>query len=407
MSTSSKARENDPTPGMSDLLGQAAWRRWTVASLSSRLPLSMSLLAFVLAGQQSLDSVAKGSILAGLIALVAGLLGPWAGRRLDRTEVRRALQRRLLAAGALMVVFAALVHFRAGFPALIVTVVLVGGCLAGMMAGFRSLLLVVVETASRRHSHFVESMMVEFGYAVGPLVVSGLYFVANLETVLCAMAAVFVVSAFLLRRVPEMFVEQVVRPERVHGESRATLLIAAMGFAVSVAFSMVEGCVALRMPSVGLVPSAAGPFLLLLGMSSCIGGLFVSFRPLSLKRRRVTASLLLIALALTLQPVAWASTPLWLGASLIFASLPLVPLNGLLWSVLETQASPTNRGSLFAVFGTASMVGGGVGVSLAGVVSSAVSPSTPALTASTIFAMLGAAVLLQLAFRRLFLAGQV
>ena len=54
---------------MSDLLSQTAWRRWTVASLLSRLPISMGLLAFVLAGQQSLDSAAQGSVLAGLLGL--------------------------------------------------------------------------------------------------------------------------------------------------------------------------------------------------------------------------------------------------------------------------------------------------------------------------------------------------
>ena len=76
---------------MATLLSQSAWRRWTIASLLSRLPMSMALLAFVLAGQQSLDSAAKGSVLAGLMSFTAGLLGPWAGRRLDRTEVRKAL----------------------------------------------------------------------------------------------------------------------------------------------------------------------------------------------------------------------------------------------------------------------------------------------------------------------------
>ena len=385
--------------GMSDLLSQTAWRRWTVASLLSRLPISMGLLAFVLAGQQSLDSAAQGSVLAGLLGFVAGLLGPWAGRRLDRTEVRRALQRRLLGAAIMMCAFATLVHFRAGFAALAVTVVVMGAFLAGMMAGFRSLLLVVVESATRRHSHFVESMMVEFGYAIGPLIVSGVYLVTNLETVLYVMAGVFVLSAYLMRRIPEMFVEQVVKPERGSGVTRSTLRIAALGFAVSLTFSLTEGSVSLRMPSIGLETSASGPFLLLLGLGSCIGGLYVSFRPITVGPKRLTAGVLLLAFALTLQPLAWASSPLWLGASLLIASLPLVPLTGLLSSLIEVHAGPNNRGTLFAVFVTASMVGAGTGVSLAGIISTTLSPTAPALVSSAAFAMLGLAVLTQVAWR--------
>jgi hypothetical protein len=384
---------------MSDLLSQTAWRRWTVASLLSRLPISMGLLAFVLAGQQSLHSAAQGSVLAGLLGFVAGLLGPWAGRRLDRAEVRRALQRRLLGAGSMMCAFATLVHFRAGFAVLAVTVVVMGAFLAGMMAGFRSLLLVVVESATRRHSHFVESMMVEFGYAIGPLIVSGLYLVTNLETVLYVMAGVFVLSAYLMRRIPEMFVEQVVKPERGSGVTRSTLRIAALGFAVSLAFSLTEGSVSLRMPSIGLETSASGPFLLLLGLSSCIGGLYVSLRPITVGPKRLTAGVLLLAFALTLQPLAWASSPLWLGASLLIASLPLVPLTGLLSSLIEVHAGPNNRGSLFAVLVTASMVGAGTGVSLAGFISTTLSPNAPAMVSSAAFAMLGSAVLTQVAWR--------
>lgn len=384
---------------MSDLLSQTAWRRWTVASLLSRLPISMGLLAFVLAGQQSLDSGAQGSVLAGLLGFVAGLLGPWAGRRLDRTEVRRALQRRLLGAASMMCAFATLVHFRAGFAVLAVAVVVMGAFLAGMMAGFRSLLLVVVESATRRHSHFVESMMVEFGYAIGPLIVSGLYLVTNLETVLYVMAGVFVLSAYLMRRIPEMFVEQVVKPERGSGVTRSTLRIAALGFAVSLAFSLTEGSVSLRMPSIGLETSASGPFLLLLGLSSCIGGLYVSFRPITVGPKRLTAGVLLLAFALTLQPLAWASSPLWLGASLLIASLPLVPLTGLLSSLIEVHAELNNRGTLFAVFVTASMVGAGTGVSLAGFISTTLSPNSPAMVSSAAFAVLGLAVLTQVAWR--------
>jgi predicted MFS family arabinose efflux permease len=134
-------------------------------------------------------------------------------------------------------------------------------------------------------------------------------------------------------------------------------------------------------------------------LSSCIGGLYVSFRPITVGPKRLTAGVLLLAFALTLQPLAWASSPLWLGASLLIASLPLVPLTGLLSSLIEVHAGPNNRGTLFAVFVTASMVGAGTGVSLAGIISTTLSPNAPALVSSAAFAMLGLAVLTQVAWR--------
>jgi len=392
---------DDPTePAVAELFSQPAWRRWTAASLLSRLPVSMALLAFVLAGQQSLESAAQGSVLAGLIGFVAGLLGPWAGRRLDRTEVRAALQRRLVVAGLMMGVVAALVHQRAGFLSLIVAVVIMSAALAGMMAGFRSLLLVVVQTSVRGHSHYVESMMVEFGYAVGPLIVTGIYLATNIEVVLSSMSAIFLVAAILLRKIPEMFVEQVVHTDPGFAVSRTTLRVAALGFAVSTGFGIVEGSVALRMSSIGLPTSSSGPFLLLLGVGSCIGGMYVSLRPMRTSRRRLRAGQLLIAFAVTLQPYAWASTTLGLGASLIVASIPLVPLNRLLSSLIEAEAGPNNRSTLFAVFLTAIMVGGGVGVALGGVLSSTLAPTGPALISSTLYAAMGSIILIQAVFRR-------
>src|SRR5215831_16318203 len=78
----------DVRDGIAGLVSQRAWQRWTLSSFLARLPISMSLLGLVLAGQAATGSLATGARLAGFTTLCAGLIGPLRGRLLDRREMR-------------------------------------------------------------------------------------------------------------------------------------------------------------------------------------------------------------------------------------------------------------------------------------------------------------------------------
>src|SRR5215469_3633125 len=96
--------------GIAGLVTQRTWQRWTLSSFLARLPISMSLLGLVLAGQAATGSLATGARLAGFTTLCAGLFGPLRGRLLDRGELRAALQRSCFVYCGLLTVFAICVH---------------------------------------------------------------------------------------------------------------------------------------------------------------------------------------------------------------------------------------------------------------------------------------------------------
>jgi hypothetical protein len=307
--------------------------------------------------------------------------------------MRRVLRRNCLIAALFMVVFTVLVWVEAPFPALLAAAVALGVTLAGMFAGFRALLYVVVTSASRRHAHFVESMMVEFGYGVGPVVVGGAYFVAGVEAALLAMAACFVAATLLLRRVPAM----PPIPSAVSGRprmSRSLVALSGLGLCASAGFGLVEGSVALRMGELGWPASASAAYLLLLSIGSCIGGLVVSMRPLQPARPLLAVAGLLLVFAVTVLPQALCDGPIWYALFLPIASLPLVPLTGLASSLLEAQLGAENRGAAFGLFLTGCTVGGGFGVAMAGVIAGLTRPDVASLAASALYAVVGCGALI-------------
>src|SRR5919202_1672317 len=74
-----------------DLLGDPAWRPWTLVSAISRLPNAVAPLALVIVGRYATGSFADGALLAGAYAFPQALAAPWLGRLLDRRDRRRGL----------------------------------------------------------------------------------------------------------------------------------------------------------------------------------------------------------------------------------------------------------------------------------------------------------------------------
>jgi hypothetical protein len=169
------------------LVTQRTWQRWTLSSFLARLPISMSLLGLVLAGQAATGSLATGTRLAGFTTLCAGLIGPLRGRLLDRGELRAGLQRSCLVHCGLLTPFAVCVHFKADVLVLYAPCAAIAYSVSGIWGGFRALLVAAVSPERLRRAHFVESLMVEVSYGAGPLLVTGLAVVGGAVTVLAGM----------------------------------------------------------------------------------------------------------------------------------------------------------------------------------------------------------------------------
>lgn len=358
----------------------------------ARLPTSMALLAFQLAGLHAVGSLAKGAQLAGVSSLAAGAAGPWRGGWLDRREMRSGLQVSCFAAGVVMASLTGAVAMRASFPVLLVLVTALGAAVGGVWGGFRALLLPSVPASLLRQAHFAESLSTEIGYGLGPLVVTGVALVFGVVTALALMSVIFFGAVLALKWVPELPPTAVPR-QRVPRPSRSILVICGVGALLSLGFGMVEGNVPARMTEYGLRPDQAGVFLVLLAIGSVIGGAVVSLRPIQSKRPVLIASGLFALFGLLIVPSTLAPRAWMFGVCLLIVSLMLVPLNGLGAAEIETRLSGAGRGRVFALYLATVQIGGGVGVTLNGVLLSYVNASRVPLVAAALYTMIAAVLL--------------
>lgn len=370
------------------LIVHRPWRLWTLASLLARIPISMSLLAFMLASEEAGGSLEQGATLAGVMTFTAGLLGPWSGRRLDRRELRGGLQRRCFMLGVSLLLLAAAFHATASLPVMVAAAAVCGYSLAGLWGGFRALLLVVVKPEHLRQAHYVESLMIEVGYGLGPLSIGLLIGWTEPIVGLLVLASFPFVAAAILTKVTSLDASPPNRRQAPWRQPHLALiyLVAAV---LGVAFGAIESNVASRMEGYGLSASSGGIFLGLLATGSCIGGLVVSIRPLRSAQPIRTAGALavgfgLLVLPSTLAPNAWAY-----GACLLFASVLLVPLNGLCAAELEARGGHAQRAEVFAYLMAATMMGSGLGSVLNGAVSGRTSPKVVPLIAVVVLVVLG------------------
>ncbi|HUZ55176.1 MAG TPA: hypothetical protein VMU94_21955 [Streptosporangiaceae bacterium] len=352
--------------GIGGLVTQRSWQRWTLSSFLARLPISMSLLGLVLAGQAATGSLATGARLAGFMTFCAGLIGPLRGRLLDRGEMRTALQRSCFVYCGLLLLFAICVHFKADVVVLYTLCAAIAYSICGIWGGFRALLVAAVSPERLRRAHFVESLMVEVSYGAGPLLVTGLALLGGAVTVLAGMALIAFLAGLSLFGVVRLHPCPTARTHILRRRKDIRVLVA-LAFCLGLGFGTFESNVTQRMPQYGLSPDLGGLFLLLLALGSMTGGVAVSLRPIRRHRTALKASSLFAIFAMLMIPSALAPTAGMFAVCLLFASLMLVPINGLGSSELEARIGEARRAEAFSSFLAATMIGGGVGGMLNGV----------------------------------------
>ncbi len=368
------------------LFGERRWRRWTVASFLCRFPQPMSLLAFQIAGLRVTGSIGKGALLVGITGF-CGLLGPWAGRKRDRGSMRRRLQASCFTASAALGAMAVLVGVKAPFLLVVACAIVQGSAIAGTWSGFRALLVRVLPGEHLHQAHFVESLMVEIGYGVGPLVVTAIVVVGNVTDALVIMAVTEFAGALTLQLVPDLDGRTLPTPPTSHADFplRDIILICSLALAFSLGFALIETNIPARMHQYGLAADQAGVFMALLATGSCIGGLAVSIWPLSRARLVLQAAALFALFGLLSLPSALAGSVLVFLLVLPFNSLPHVPLSGLGAATIEQHVGIRNRGEAFGYFNAATRLGSGLGATLNGVLLGVLGAATIPLIASGIF----------------------
>ena len=351
--------------GVGALVRQPLWRRWMVAALLGRLPITMTLLALVLVGERVSGSLAVGAQLAGVATVTAGIAAPLRGRQLDRGGLRNGLRNAALLTAAVLVGQAAAVLAGVPLPVYYVLAAAQGASFAALSGGFRALLVPVVAPEHLQRANVLESVLVEIAFIAGPSLAGILALLVGSVGVLLAMAAAAVTSALLVMTLPDVpgGVEAgSIAPWRVPAAAPAYLLALSMGVAVG----LLEAALPPRATELGLAAATAGPLLALTSGGSALGGLAAAARRDHRRHQARVAVVLLVVFGALVIGLAATSSVIGAGIWLFALGVPIAPLNALGTLRIQDSLAPSRLGEGFALYTSMILVGAGIGQSLTG-----------------------------------------
>ena len=383
------------------LLRSPRFRRWALANLFARLPLTMNLLALVLVGEQVTGSLATGATLAGILTFTSGLLAQPRGRWLDRRELRSGLRRDLLLSAVGMLALAVAAAVRAPVWTLGVLAAVEGVASAALLGGFRALLVPTVSAEEIEPANALDAVFVEVAFVAGPAVAGGAALVISPIGVLVVEAAAFAVAAVLLAglptRAPAVDIHRAgPAPLRTRGATSVYLLAPGIGLTLGAW----EATMPARLTTFGWEAAAAGPLLALTALGSGLAGLAAANQRDPLRHGRLLAAVLLLAFAATFVPTAIAPSIVVLGVALLLVGVPIAPLNALGGLALQRIVAVPRQAEGFALYPAMILIGAGSGQALAGVALRVMTPPTLIMLLAAVPAALGLTVLAAVARRR-------
>ncbi len=374
---------------MRALLQSRSFRRWAVANLFARLPLTMQLLALVLAGEAATGSLAVGAQLAGVATVATGAAGLWRGRQLDLRDLRSGLQRHLLAGAAGMAAIAVAVALEAPVPVLFAVAIATAVASAAVLGGFRALLVPAIERDQLPQANALDAVFVEVAFVSGPAVAGVLALVVGPVAVLGVMGAALVVAAVLIRGLPTRAAPEAglvgTSPLRTPGARS----LYAFWLLAGVPLGFLDATMPARAAELGLDAAVAGPLLAFTAAGSGLAGVIAAATHKDpLRRPRILGAALFGAFALLILPVSVVGSVVALAVALFALGTPIAPLNALGSLVMQHTLPPDRRAEGFTLLTSAILIGAGAGQALSGVLLTRASPGALMAAAATIPAAL-------------------
>jgi MFS family permease len=347
------------TTTFAGLVRHRPWQAWIPASFLARLPQAMLLLSWVVVGDARAGSLTLGATLAGVASIAACAIAPLRGRLLDRQDLRRAVQLESLLTASNLALLIAVITAKWPIWTLFAIAVAQGWANAGTQSGLRALLVAVVPDEQLHRAHFVESLITEICYVIGPVLVGVLTLVGGVAATLGVMIGIACAAALALTRVGGLRQKPIARSKlyRRRDVRRLTALVAV----ITAGVDLLESNVPQRMSQYDLPAGAAGWFMAVLATGSCAGGLIVSFRPLRSRGNYLRPAVLFVGFAALNVPAVLAANALAYGLSILFSTLAFVPLIGFAAAEYEARLDEGERGEGFAYMFAGIMGGGSVG----------------------------------------------
>ena len=326
------------------ILGDPQTRAFSAAGLIARLPISMTRLGIVLLISLTSGSFGRAGLVAAVSTLTGAVAAPLWGQTIDRLGQGRVLTIAAIINSASLAVLVTSVQLR--WPLAITLVAALG-----VGAGFSSAGSAVRARWSHRlrespllqTAFALEAVLDEVVFIVGPVVVTLLATAVHPALGVSVSAVIGLVGALLLAaqrstQPPVLPRDQTRRPERL--PLGVLLPISAASLALGAVFGGMEVVVVAFAEEAGVLPYA-GLFITVWSFGSLLAGVAtgaIAWRAPAATRFRLGA----VALAASLLPLPFLSSPLPVSGLLLISGMAIAPTLIATVAVIESSV-PTTR----------------------------------------------------------------
>ena len=350
------------TPGIALLI---------TATTLTRLPFAINGLAVILFLREATGSYATAGLVAGSLALGAGIGAPFAARLVDRRGAVWLLPLAVTHAGSILALWA-LGELDVPAAALVAAGLAAGASFPPSGAVLRSRWpeLLAGDPELIRGAYAFDSVTIELSFVSGPLITAALVATSGPEAALGVSAALVVAGTLLfLTRLPDRH-RALPAGEGTSGlgplRTPAIRLIALTTIPVGFGIGTIEVTLPAFSEEVGDA-ALAGVLLALWSAASGVGGLVFGARR---SRRDLLDTYLLISLLFPLAclPLMAASSPLAMGVLVLLAGAPIAPLIATRNELISIVAPHGTGTEAFTWLMTALIAGLSLGTATAGAV---------------------------------------
>jgi MFS family permease len=350
------------TPGVALLI---------TATTLTRLPFAINGLAVILFLRETTGSYGTAGLVAGSLALGAGLGAPFAARLVDRRGAVWLLPLAFGHAGAILALWA-LGEMDVPAAALVASGLVAGATFPPSGAVLRSRWpeLLAEEPELIRGAYAFDSVTIEMSFVSGPLLTAGLVALSGPQAALGLSAALVIAGTLLfLSRLPDRR-RALPAGDGTSGlgplRSPAIRLIALTTIPVGFCIGAVEVTLPAFSEDVGDA-ALAGVLLALWSAASGVGGLVFGARQ---TRRELLETYLVISMLFPLAclPLIAASSPLAMGLLVLLAGAPIAPLIATRNELISIVAPSGTGTEAFTWLMTALIAGLSLGTAMAGAV---------------------------------------
>lgn len=350
------------TPGIALLI---------TATTLTRLPFAINGLAVILFLRETTGSYATAGLVAGSLALGAGIGAPFAARLVDRRGATWLLPLAVVHAGSILTLWG-LGELNVPAVALVAAGLAAGASFPPSGAVLRSRWpeLLAGEPELIRGAYAFDSVTIELSFVSGPLITAGLVAVSGPEAALGVSAALVIAGTLLfLARLPDRH-RALPAGDGTSGlgplRTPAIRLIALTTVPVGFCIGVVEVALPAFSEEVGDA-ALAGVLLALWSAASGVGGLVFGARQ---GRRELLETYLLISLFFPLAciPMVAASSPVSMGLLVLLAGAPIAPLIATRNELISIVAPRGTGTEAFTWLMTALIAGLSLGTATAGAI---------------------------------------